>query len=277
MPYWYAHINQFIMKIKNLFRTGLLCALLFNLFAEMTFAIPSKRQFYELRIYSVRNAEQETRVEHYLRDAYLPALHRLGLKNIGVFKPIAADTVAYGKKVYVLIPMSTQEQLLSLPKQLAKDAAYLSAGKDYIDAAYNNPPYSRFESIIMLAFEGAPVVPPTKLTNPKSERIYELRSYEAYTEKFHHNKIKMFNEGGILKLFTKLGFNGVFYGQVVAGSQMPNLMYMTTFSDKASRDAHWKTFFASPEWIKVKADSQYANNVSKNTIFFLTPTEYSDL
>ena len=33
---------------------------------------------------------------------------------------------------------------------------------------------------------------------------------------------------------------------------MPNLMYMTSFENKAARDEHWKTFGSDPEWKKLK-------------------------
>ena len=86
----------------------------------------------------------------------------------------------------------------------------------------------------------------------------------------------MFNSGGEITLFDKLEFNAIFYGEVISGSKMPNLMYMTTFSDQESRDAHWKSFFESPEWDTLKNMEQYKNNVSKGDIYFLYPTSYSD-
>ena len=111
----------------------------------------------------------------------------------------------------------------------------------------------------------------------KKDRVYELRSYEGPTEKYYLNKIKMFNTGGEVKLFKRLNFNAVFYGEVVTGSHMPNLMYMTTFENQASRDEHWKAFPISPEWVVLKSDPQYSNNTSKNTQYFLFPTDYSDI
>ena len=39
----------------------------------------------------------------------------------------------------------------------------------------------------------------------------------------------MFNAGGEIDIFTKLNFNAVFYGDVIVGSHMPNLMYLTCF------------------------------------------------
>ncbi len=86
----------------------------------------------------------------------------------------------------------------------------------------------------------------------------------------------MFNEGGEITLFDELGFNAVFYGEVLSGSQMPNLMYMTTFANQESRDAHWKLFVDSSTWKTLSAMPEYQNNISHMDIQFLYPTEYSD-
>ena len=109
-----------------------------------------------------------------------------------------------------------------------------------------------------------------------SERVYELRSYESASETLHQNKVAMFNEGEV-ELFDRLGFNAVFYGQVIAGSRMPNLMYMTSFENKAARDEHWKSFGNDPEWKTMSSLPKYQHNVSKIDIIFLKPTAYSKL
>lgn len=248
---------------------GLLCSF-------CTLAKPPKREFYELKIYRIQGKEQENRLDAYLRDAYLPAAHRQGIAAVGVFKPIPTDTAA-GKLVYVLTPLSSLDALLSLPAKLGKDARYQADGKDYLDAPYTNPPYVRLETIVLQAFAGRPVLRKPDLTSPKSERVYELRSYESFTEKLFHNKVDMFDKAGEEAVFDRLGFNPVFYGEVVAGRSMPNLMYLTTFADKASRDAHWKAFSADAEWGRIKTMPEYQHNVSKNTSYFLYPAAYSDL
>lgn len=86
----------------------------------------------------------------------------------------------------------------------------------------------------------------------------------------------MFNAGGEVSLFESLGFNAIFYGEVVAGPQMPNLMYMTSFPSREVRDTLWASFFSSEKWKSLKADPNYQNNVSAVDIFFLYPTAYSD-
>jgi hypothetical protein len=116
-----------------------------------------------------------------------------------------------------------------------------------------------------------------KHKTPPAERVYELRSYEGPTEKYYRNKVEMFNEGGEMNLFKRLNFQAVFYGEVISGSIMPNLMYMTTFSDIKSRAEHWKTFGNDPEWKKMSGLDKYKNNMSNSIIQLLHPTEYSDL
>ena len=103
-------------------------------------------------------------IDSYLKDAYLPALHRAGIPVVGVFKPVEADT-AFGKLVYVFIPFTTVEQFAKLPDQLLKDKVYAEAGKAFIDAPYNHPPYDRCENVFMKAFMNMPHHAVPKYTN----------------------------------------------------------------------------------------------------------------
>lgn len=231
--------------------------------------------YYQIRIYHLKTETQVARVDSFLSTAFLPALHRAGIKHVGVFKPIVQDTADL--RVYVLVPLKSLEQFEKLPVVLERDAVYRSSGSNYIQAEYNNSPYIRLETILLKAFSGMTKMEAPALTGPKKDRVYELRSYESPTEQYYQNKVKMFNDGDEIGIFRRLGFNAVFYGEVIAGSRMPNLMYMTTFKDQADRDARWKTFSADPDWKKLSAMPEYKNNVSKNEKFFLCPTEYSDL
>lgn len=259
-------------------RSYLFCLLLVTLsFTGLqTRCSPPKQEFYSIRIYQLKSAAQEERVEKFLQTAYLPALHRLGIAQVGVFTPVDNDTAAV-RRIYVLIPFNSLEQFLRLPALLEKDTQYLAGGKDYLDAVYNDPPYQRIESILLEAFPEMPRLQAPVLQTAHSERIYELRSYESPTEKLHYNKVQMFNRGGEVALFKKLGFNAVFYASVLSGSHMPNLMYMTTFDNKASRDQHWKTFSDDPFWKQLSGSPEYQHNVSKADILFLHPTDFSDL
>src|SRR5690606_21747976 len=146
----------------------------------------------------------------------------------------------------------------------------------YRDATFDNPPYQRMETILLSAFKLHPQLTKPSLKGPRADRVYELRSYEGHTEKIFTNKAHMFYEGGEIHLFERLGFNAIFYGEVIAGSRMPNLMYMTSFENMADRDQHWKTFGADPEWKKLSSMPMYQKNVSHIDINLLRPTSYSD-
>ena len=54
-----------------------------------------KQEYYSIRIYQLKNADQEARVDKYLQAALLPALHRQGITDVGVFKPIGNDTARW--------------------------------------------------------------------------------------------------------------------------------------------------------------------------------------
>jgi hypothetical protein len=231
--------------------------------------------YYELRIYRLADSADETRLDAYLQKALVPALHRNGIKRVGVFKPIKEDTI-YKNRIYVLIPYQSLNELDKINTALLKDTQYAAEGSDYINASHTDPPYARLETILLKSFKFMPAPEVPTLKAPKQERLYELRSYEGATEKLYQSKVHMFNEGGEIALFKKLNFNAVFYGEVLSGSSMPNLMYMTSFENRADRDAHWKSFSAAPEWKAMVDLPQYKNTVSKNTQFLLNPTSYSD-
>ena len=63
-------------------------------------------EFYQLKTYVFDTEEQVQTTEKYLKEAFLPGLKKIGIKNIGVFKPRSseADTV---EKILVLVPFSS--------------------------------------------------------------------------------------------------------------------------------------------------------------------------
>lgn len=256
----------------------LLFILCFVIVSSSVEAKDPKKDLYQIKIYNLKNNEQVVAVEKYLKNAYLPALHRAGINKVGVFKPIANDT-ALVKKIYVFIPFHSINEWQKLSDVLYKDDVYQSASREYTDAAADKKPFERIESVLLEAFPMHTHFEMSGLKNPLPERIYELRSYESPTEHLHTTKVRMFNEGGEIALFKRLNFNAVFYARVLSGSKMPNLMYLTTFENMAEHDAHWKAFGSSPEWKSLSAMPEYENkvSVSRNESILMHPTGYSDL
>ena len=238
-------------------------------------AVHQSREYLALRVYHAATADQVAHIENYLQATFLPALQKNGFGKTGVFKAIDIDTAA-DKRLYVLVPfqnLAQLEKLSTLADQSQNDSAIAPA---YTRAAHNAPAFTRMETILLHAFTGMPQSKASGAKGDASERVYELRSYESASEARHLNKVEMFNEGEV-ELFDRLGFNAVFYAQVIAGSRMPNLMYMTSFESKAARDEHWKAFGSDREWKQMSALPKYKNNVSKIDIVFLRPTPYSKL
>lgn len=235
----------------------------------------AEREFYQLTVYHFGSTTQEKVIDNYLQNALLPALHKINIKNVGVFKNHSNDTLS-DKTMYVLLPIRSLEELLKISSKLNSDKNYQAAGAEYLDAVYTTAPYSRMETILLHAFSLAPELQLPKLNAPRNDRVYELRSYESATEKIFKNKVHMFNEGDEIGLFKRLNFNASFYAEVVAGSKMPNLMYMTCHENKTARDANWKNFVDDPYWKKLSSMPEYQHNVSHIDISFLYPTEYSD-
>ncbi len=234
------------------------------------------RSFYQISVYHYKDSSQEKIISQYLQNALVPALHRMNIKTVGVFTSLANDTSA-DKTLYVLMPVHSLNEVAELYSKLNVDAAYSTAGKAYLDAAFDAAPYTRMETILLQAFPLATSIQKPELKAPNKERVYELRSYEGATEKLHASKIKMFNTGDEVGIFKRLNFNSVFYAEVLAGSHMPNLMYMTTFENMPDREAHWKQFMNDDAFKKLLAMSEYGHNVSKADIIFVRPANYSDL
>lgn len=264
-------------KLNQLTRNYTRHFILISIFA-MVFSvsgIAASRDYYQIQVFRLKGKAQEEKVDNFLKNAYLPALHRAGIQKVGVFKPIEKDTTN-GKRVYVWIPFKSLDHFAKIQDELAKDKAYQAKGIDFLGAPFDNVPFIRKESILLKAFPQAPnhFIPSFKTA--ASERIYELRSYEGPTENLFRKKAKMFNEGGEIKLFNSLNFNTVFNAEVISGSTMPNLMYMTSFADMPDHDAHWKAFGSHPEWKRLSALPEYQNTVSKAVIILMHPTDYSD-
>lgn len=262
--------------MKKTFTAAVSAKLVLLLAFIFSVTVISARDYYQIKVYTLKDATQQATVEKYLKEAFVPALHKTGIKKVGVFKPIEADTANFGKKIFVFIPLKKLDDIEAYEEGIAKDKDYTKAAAEYVNAAYNNPPYARIESILLKAFKEQPDFLVPKFSTPKSEQIFELRSYQSATEKIYRKKVEMFNEGGETKIFKSIGANAIFYGEVLSGSEMPNLMYMTSYESMKSNEEHWKAFRDHPDWKTLSGREEYKNTVSKITKYMLRPADCSD-
>ena len=233
------------------------------------------KDYFELKVYEYKTSEQERMIDQFLSQAYLPYLHKKGIRKVGVFTNIANDT-ANVKKLFVLVPHKSISDISIINKTMFADVDVIKNGKEYLDATSEKPAFDRIVGYVLEGFRFAPSLMMPKLQAPASERVYELRSYESASEKKYWKKVEMFNEGGEIDLFARLNFNAVFYAEVVSGPTMPNLMYMTSFENMDDRNAHWKAFSNDPKWKELLSMKEYEKTVSKNVTLFLRAKAYSD-
>ena len=247
------------------------------------FAMPSRaespKQLLELRTYHFASAEKAAAFEQFAAEALIPALNRAGVKPVGLFKMHSADNPELNDSLretdlVMLLPFRDAAALANLPAQLDADQALQAGGKDILHAGKDDPAYTRVESSLLLAFDGVPQV---EVPTTAAGRILQLRVYESHNADRALRKIEMFNTGGELAIFRRVGMPPVFFGQALAGGNLPNLTYMLSFDSKEALDKGWNAFRTDPEWEKLKVDPRYSDTVSKITNILLRPAKGSQI
>src|SRR5271170_1154471 len=187
-------------------------------------AAQGSREYYQLRRYHLLTPQRKL-ADDYFRGALVPGLNRLGISPVGVFN---VSIGVEGPSMYVLIPGTSVEALVTSDALLSQDADYVKAASDFLNAPAKSPAFVRMESSLMQALAGAPKLTVPAATAQKSPRLFELRTYESSTDQDHQAKVAQVNEGEI-PIFLKAGFWPVFFGDTLVGPQMPNLTYMVGF------------------------------------------------
>ena len=231
---------------------------------------PAKKEYYELRLYHLDPGPKEEPFHDFLRDAAIPALNRIGIGPVGVFRMLEGDD----PNVYVLLPHKSAESVVTATARLMSDAEYLKAGASLLDAPLSDPAYKRIESSLMLAFDGLPKL---EVPSEKESRIFQLRIYESHSVKKGQKKIEMFNAGGEIAIFRRAGMPPVFFGETLIGAKLPNLTYMLGFDDEEALKRGWKNFLSDPGWDELKRNPVYKDTVSNITNMLLRPAACSQI
>ena len=249
------------------------------MYAATTNTINSKnekeRDYYLIQIYHCKSAQQITHIDTFLKHTFLPYMHKNGIEKVGVFAPLENDT-ASDKRIFVWLPFKNIQKLDELDQKMEALDPMGNEPIIHLENADSSLPYTRIEKIISRAFKFQPHYIKSSTLTKSSSRVYEFRSYESPTENAHLRKVHMFNEGGEIPLFASLNFNAIFYSKVIAGSRMPNLIYMTSFNNMEDRNAHWKSFGEAPHWKKISAAPEYKNSVNRNETILMSARDYAD-
>lgn len=256
--------------------------------AAQTSPSAAARDYYELRAYRLKSDTSSAVLENYLEKALIPALNARGLANVGVFTEVEVDKKAVTAKpkigtptapvaIWMLITHPSLESFTQISAELNTDATVQAAAPEFFRTPKSNPAYDRVDTWLLRAFAGMPKLAiPAFSKNKTPSRIFELRDYESHSEERAISKMAMFNDGEI-SLMQDLGMSPVFFGQALAGPNLPHLRYITCGPDLATHLGNWKKFGPDPRWVKMKDQPTYKDNTSKNTARFIVPTAYSQI
>ncbi len=241
------------------------------------------RESYELRAYRLKPGASAASLDAYLAKAFIPALNQRGVKNVGVFTELEVDKKAVTSKpkadtpLWVLVPHASLASFVTVSADLNADAAVQQAGAEYLNVPKATPAFERVDTWLYRAFAGMTQMELPAFSKAKvATRVFEMRDYESHSERAALSKMAMFNNGEIA-LMKDLGMSPVFFGQGIAGPNLPHLRYFTCGVDLAAHLAPWGKFGPDPRWKALSGDPQYKDNTSKNTARFLAPTGYSQI
>src|SRR5262249_32446121 len=156
----------------------------------------------------------------YAKDALVPALGRLGIG------PVGAWTVLFGSDsptLHLLVPHRDAQSLLTLDARLAADAEYGKAAASFLALPPADLPFDRCDSSLAAAVPTKPAIEKPAGEAAGASRVFELRTYRSPSEPAGKRKVEMFEAGGELDIFKRLGMQVVFFGRDLVGPGLPRL------------------------------------------------------
>jgi len=225
----------------------------------------NEKEIYEWRIYTVKEAGSQM-LDDFFQNTFIPAYNRQGI-SVGAFSLYNKEDIDYR---YLLFVYPNMDKYLQIRKDIWKDQVFRAAAQPFYDQTAPEPAYEIYETYLCEAFDAMP-----KMRKPdKGRTLFEYRNYKSPNDESGQRKVKMFNSGEI-DVFDKVGVNSVCYGEVLAGSRMPSLIYLTWYKDEPTRNEAWDKFREHPEWITMRALPEYANTTNDNKMKLLSPMSYS--
>lgn len=228
-----------------------------------------EQQIYEWRTYTMKFGGPAGELHQYLEKVLIPALNDAGVASVGAFEEVGQGMPV---KLYLFIPYRSLAHMSEVRSALISSSSFQSASEDFNKLPLDRQIFNRYDTHLMEAFSGIPVFKKPNVENA----LFELRTYEGYSDDAVRRKVKMFNEEE-LDLFYKVNLNPVFFAQMIAGPQMPALTYMLWYKDMEARESAWKEFRNHPEWKRMVRLEEYANTVSNIIRVFLKSTAYSQV
>jgi hypothetical protein len=231
-----------------------------------------KSRIFTQQNYILKIGTQGERLTNYLSKTYLPALAKV---HSGPTLVLEATLASYLPQIAVLTGFQSVEEAWGVRAKLAADKE-LEAATD----AWESGPEPPFENTSSALLENGDYVPQLTALNPqpKTPRVFEMRTYHAPTWKNLRGLQWRFSEGE-MNILTKCGAAPIMFATTVIGEDTPNLTWITAFEDEAARDKAWAAFNADPDWQKLREEStrRYGSNPTVRQIRLYRSTAYSPI
>jgi len=234
---------------------------------------PATQGFIEVRKYTVENADKRAGLVTVLDKALIPALNRQGIKPVGVLIPAPSET-EFANNVFVVFPHKTMESFVNVSAKLLADAEYMKDAAPIFKTTSKDPVYTDCETCLL---QGFPTMPTVEVPALGPNRVFQLRHYRSFNIERNAAKIRMFDVGGELPLFREVKMNPIFFGDVIAGTLMPALLYMIGFPSMEAQAEAWRTFGAHPKWREIRGLPEYADTATKIVNVLLNPSPGSQI
>lgn len=190
-----------------------------------------------------------------------PALKKAGSGPVGILSTVFGPD---NPRTVLITSYKNMAALESAEAAMAADKEYRQAREEFFGR--KGAQYQRMERQLLRGFEGMPDIVPPPAKDGGGSHIFEMRRYESDNSLTLERKVGMFN-GGEIDIFRKSGMIPVFFGHMLFGTKMPNLVYMLAYDDLEARGKCWSTFVRSPEWTELKnkpglSDAEIVSNIS---------------
>ena len=139
--------------VKTAFVTAAAAAFDSSSKAAESVAMSAAHEYYELRLYHLRQGAMQKRFDEFLKDAYVPALNRAGVATVGVFNVMVGPD---SPTVYLLLPHKDLAGFATLGDRMARDEEFVKS--DGVNASPTDPLFVRMESSLMVSFDGMPAI-----------------------------------------------------------------------------------------------------------------------
>ena len=231
--------------------------------------------FTEIRKYTVENAEKRAKFVEILDNALIPALNRQGIKPVGVLIPAEeGNEPKYALNVFVVAQHNTMNSFVNANTRLLADKRYMKDAAPIFETNSKDPVYTDCETFLLKNF---PTVPQIEVPKLGPDRVFQWRLYRSFNIERNAAKVKMFDKGGEIPLFREVNMHPIFFGDIVAGTRMPALLYMIGFPSEEKRNAAWREFGSHPKWQEMRVDPQYADTATEIDNVVLVPSSGSQI